>query len=170
MFFGLRLPAVVLVVAGLVLTAAPSADAQGARIDFGGMRQDTSLPVEVSADQLSVDQTNGNAVFSGNVVVGQGEMRMSAAEVRIEYTQGGGGIDRLHATGGVTLANATDAAEAREAVYTIASGEVVMTGDVLLTQGQSAISGQRLVLNLTSGTGVMEGRVQTVFQPGSARN
>jgi len=170
MFFGLRLPAIALVVVGLVLTAASFADAQGARIDFGGMRQDTSLPVEVSADQLSVDQTNGNATFSGNVVVGQGEMRMSAAEVRIEYTQGGGGIDRLHATGGVTLANATDAAEAREAVYTVASGEVVMTGDVLLTQGQSAISGQRLVLDLTSGTGVMEGRVQTVFQPGSARN
>jgi lipopolysaccharide export system protein LptA len=174
MFFGLRLPVIApvlgLVLAGLFVTVAPPAEAQGARIDFGGMRQDTSLPVEVTADQLSVDQTNGSATFSGNVVVGQGEMRMSAAEVRVEYTEGGGGIDRLHATGGVTLANATDAAEAREAVYTIASGEVVMTGDVLLTQGQSAISGQRLVINLTAGTGVMEGRVQTVFQPGSARD
>lgn len=174
MFFGLRLPvtapAFALVLAGIFAPLAQTAEAQGARIDFGGIRQDTSLPVEVTADQLSVNQTDGSATFSGNVVVGQGEMRMSAAEVRVEYTQGGGGIDRLHATGGVTLASATNAAEAREAVYTIASGEVVMTGDVLLTQGQSAISGQRLVINLTAGTGVMEGRVQTLFQPGSAQD
>ena len=170
MFSGFRPFALALIGAGFVLTATPFAHAQGAQIDFGGMQQDTSLPVEVTADQLSVDQGNGSATFTGNVLVGQGEMRLSAAEVRVEYAEGGGGIDRLHATGGVTLANATDAAEAQEAVYTIASGEVVMTGNVLLTQGPNAISGQRLVINLTTGSGVMEGRVQTVFQPGASRN
>ncbi|MBL4916685.1 lipopolysaccharide transport periplasmic protein LptA [Szabonella alba] len=170
MFSGLRPLAFVLIAAALAPIAAPSVHAQGAQIDFGGMQQDTSLPVEVTADQLSVDQANGSATFSGNVLVGQGEMRLSAAEVQVEYTEGGGGIERLHATGGVTLANATDAAEAQEAVYTIASGEVVMTGNVLLTQGPNAISGQRLVINLTTGSGVMEGRVQTVFQPGASRN
>jgi lipopolysaccharide export system protein LptA len=45
-----------------------------------------------------------------------------------------------------------------------------MTGDVLLTQSGSALSGQKLVIDLKAGTGVMEGRVQTVFQPGSAKN
>ena len=65
----------------------------------------------------------------------------------------------------MTLTNASDAAEAKEALYTIDSGNVVMTGDVLLTQGANAISGQKLVLNLKDGTGVMEGRVQTVFNP-----
>ena len=58
------------------------------------------------------------------------------------------------------------AAEAREAVYTVAAGIVEMTGDVLLTQGASALSGQRLVLDLKAGTGVMEGRVSTTFVPG----
>lgn len=140
--------------------------AQQANIAFGGMKQDTTLPVTLDADSLAINNADGSALFSGNVVVSQGEMRLTAGAVQVEYLPDGGGIKTLNATGGVTLVNATDAAEAREAVYTIASGDVVMTGDVLLTQGQNAISGQKLVINLKAGTGVMEGRVQTVFSPG----
>lgn len=144
--------------------------AQGASVAFGGLKQDTTLPVEVSADNLAVSQADGTAVFSGNVLIGQGEMRLSAGRVKVEYTSDGTGISRLFASEGVTLINATDAAEAREAIYTIDSGQVVMTGDVLLTQGGNALSGQKLVIDLKAGTGVMEGRVQTVFQPGKAKN
>ena len=140
--------------------------AQQADIAFAGMKQDTSLPVEVDADNLSINNANGSAVFSGNVVVVQGEMRLTAGEVRVEYTAAGGGIKTLIASGGVTLVSTADAAEAQEAVYPIASGNVVMSGNVLLTQGQNAISGQKLVINLKDGTGVMEGRVKTVFSPG----
>lgn len=142
------------------------ATAQQANIAFGGMKQDTALPVEVDADNLSINNADGSAVFSGNVSVVQGDMRLTAGEVRVEYTADGGGIKTLHASGGVMLINASDAAEAQDAVYTIDEGNVVMTGNVLLTQGQNAISGQKLVLNLKDGTGVMEGRVKTVFSPG----
>lgn len=152
----------------LGLNAGP-APAQQANIAFGGMKQDTSLPVEVDADSLSVNNADGSAVFTGNVVVAQGKMRLTAGEVRVEYTADGGGIKTLHASGGVTLINVADAAEAKDAVYTIESGNVVMTGDVLLTQGANAISGQKLVINLKDGTGVMEGRVKTVFSP-AAKN
>ena len=44
-------------------------------------------------------------------------------------------------------------------------GTVVMTGDVLLTQGSSALSGQKLSIDLKTGTGIMEGRVSTTFIP-----
>jgi lipopolysaccharide export system protein LptA len=155
----------------LALLALPvMAPAQTANVAFGGLKQDTTLPVEVSSDQLTVNQTDGTAVFSGNVLVGQGEMRLAAAVVKVEYTADGSGISKMFASGGVTLINATDAAESQDAVYTIDSGNVVMTGDVLLTQGASALSGQTLVIDLKAGTGVMEGRVQTVFQPGAAKN
>ena len=146
--------------------AGSHATAQQANIAFAGMKQDTSLPVEVDADNLSINNADGSAVFAGNVIVVQGEMRLTAGEVRVEYASAGGGIKTLHASGGVTLINTADAAEARDAVYTIESGNVVMTGDVLLTQGANAISGQKLVINLKDGTGVMEGRVKTVFAPG----
>ncbi|WP_395542631.1 lipopolysaccharide transport periplasmic protein LptA [Neotabrizicola sp. sgz301269] len=140
--------------------------AQPAKVDFGGLKQDTSLPVNVEADSFTVNNADGTAVFTGNVAVAQGEMKMSAAEVRVEYGANGKGISKLHATGGVTLSNAQEAAEAQEAVYTIDSGTVVMTGNVLLTQGASTLAGQKLTVQLKDGTGVMEGRVSTTFVPG----
>lgn len=148
------------------LLASPAA-AQQAGVRFGGLQQDTSLPVEVTSDNLSVDQVSGGALFTGNVLVIQGEMRMTAGEIRVEYAQDGQGIQSLHATGGVTLVSPTDAAEASEAVYTIDSGSVVMTGNVLLTQGSATISGQKLSVNLKDGTGAMSGGVKTIFTPGA---
>jgi lipopolysaccharide export system protein LptA len=150
-----------------VVMAGP-AIAQQANLQFGGLRQDTSLPVEVTSDSLSVDQASGAAVFTGNVLAKQGDMRLSAGTIRVEYTADGKGIDSLIASGGVTLVSPTDAAEAAEAVYTIASGTVVMRGNVLLTQGNAAISGQNLTVNLKNGTGTMTGQVKTVFRPGGA--
>lgn len=155
---------------GWLISLAPAAvQAQaGATVAFGSMKGDPTLPVEITADQLRVNQTSGTAIFTGNVIAIQGTMRLTAPEVQVDYAADGKKIARLHATGGVTLANGGEAAEAQEAVYTIASGEVVMTGDVLLTQGTSAITGKILTVDLATGTGVMEGRVQTVFVPGSA--
>ena len=141
--------------------------AQGTNLAFGGLRADTSQPVEVTADALNVNQADGTAVFTGNVVVGQGEMRLSATEVLVIYKQDRSGIDRLIATGDVVLVNGPDAAEADKADYTIDSGIIVMTGDVLLTQGPNALSGERLNVDLAAGTAQMTGRVKTIFIPDS---
>ncbi len=141
---------------------------QAASIALGTPTFDVATPVEVTADSLSVDQGSGAAVFEGNVLVVQGDVRMSAGAVEIIYSDDtdGNGIEELRASGGVTFVTATDAVEAREAVYSIASGTVVLSGDVLLTQGQNAIAGERLTVNLEGGTGQMEGRVRTVIGGG----
>lgn len=152
---------------GIALGAA--AQAQDTGISFGGLTQDTDAPVEVAADTLDVNQADGTAVFSGNVLVTQGELRLSAARVQVVYAAGDGSsgrIEELLASGGVTIANATEAAEGQDARYNIDAGSVVMTGDVVLTQGATALSGNSLTIDLNTGTGRMEGRVRTIFQTG----
>lgn len=151
---------------GLVLTLcwiAGAAPAQGTQLAFGGLRADPSQPVEVTADALDVDQADGTAVFSGNVVVGQGEMRLSATRVQVIYDTEKSAIARLIATGDVVLVNGPDAAEADAADYTIDTGIVIMTGNVLLTQGPNALSSEKLTVDLTTGTARMTGRVKTIF-------
>ncbi len=150
---------------------APLVHAQGANIALGVQTFDRSQPVEVTADELSIDQSTGQAVFNGNVLVVQGEVRLSAGVVTVEYSQGNGapnGVSRLLASGGVTFVTATDAVEAGEADYSVADSIVELRGDVLLTQGASAIAGDRLTLDLNAGSGRMEGSVRTVFNPGDA--
>lgn len=162
------LTAIIAVPVFLCLSAA--AFAQNANIDFGAAALDQSQPLEITADQLTVDQTAGSAVFEGNVVAGQGEMRLSAGRVQVEYaTENGtptGEIERLLASGGVTLVNGAEQAEARDAVYAVGSSEIIMSGDVILTQGQNALSGEKLIVDLTSGQARMVGRVRTIFQTG----
>jgi lipopolysaccharide export system protein LptA len=155
-----------LILAAGLAALALGAAAQEAKIAFGDLTQDTSLPVEVTADSFAVNNADGSAVFTGNVAVKQGEMTLTAAEVRVEYSPDQTDIDRLIASGGVSITNLADSATAREAVYTIESGVIVLTGDVRLAQGPSTMQGQKLTINLTDGTGVMEGRVTTTFVPG----
>ncbi len=149
---------------GLLLVAG-GAFAQGASVGFGGLKQDPTQPVSITSDSLAVNQSEGTAIFTGDVLAIQGDLRLAATEVTVRYVKGGQDIETINATGGVTLTSPTEAAESKDAVYTIATGSMVMTGDVLLTQGQSAISGQKLVLDVKTGLGNMEGRVQTVFTP-----
>ncbi|MCY4335483.1 MAG: lipopolysaccharide transport periplasmic protein LptA [Litoreibacter sp.] len=155
-----------------LLLCSTSALAQGANVAFGGLKHDASLPVEITADELTVDQATGQAVFIGNVVAGQGAMRLSAGQVEVQYaTSNGettGRIAQLVATQGVTLVNGAEAAEAQRAVYNVEQAEIVMTGDVILTQGQNALSGEQLTVDLTSGNGRMTGRVKTIFRTGDS--
>ncbi len=155
--------------AGLILlVAAQAAAAQGASVPFGGLSLDASLPVEITADALALDQAAGTALFSGTVRVGQGTLRMAADRMEVFYAadaSGTGAIDRMLATGNVTLTNGLESAEAARATYVVTSGIVEMEGDVLLTQGANALSSERLRIDLNAGTGVLEGRVQTIFAP-----
>jgi lipopolysaccharide export system protein LptA len=158
-FRHISLAAVIILCGGLAL-------AQDAKIAFGGLKQDTTLPVEVAAEQFSVNNADGTAVFSGGVTVTQGEMTLTAAEVRVTYNTKGNAISQLVASGGVKITNLGDAAEAGGATYTIDDGKIVLTGNVRLTQGPAAMTGQKLTINLKDGSGVMEGGVTTTFVPG----
>ncbi|WP_108258657.1 LptA/OstA family protein [Mangrovicoccus ximenensis] len=147
--------------------------AQGTGVSLGGVaRNDSGAPVEVTADQLEMNQTEGTALFTGDVLVVQGELRLAAPRILVEYARLPDGslgedVEQITASGGVTMVTPSEAAEAGEAVYSPVRNEVVMTGDVLLTQGPNTLNGQRLVIDLATGTGRMDGRVRTVITPGS---
>ena len=118
-------------------------------------------------NSLQQAQETGRAVFVGNVIVGQGELRLAAQKVTVIYREESAGIERMIATGNVTLVSGLDAAEAERADYTIDSGEIIMTGNVLLTQGLSAIASDKMVIYLKDGTANMTGRVKTILQTGN---
>ncbi len=152
------------------LLLSSQAIAQGAQVPFKGMEIGPNSTVEVTADSLSIDQNTGLAVFTGNVIVGLDEMRLTGNRVEVVYSgQTGGGtapVSMLRASGNVVFTNGTEAAEAENAEFDLEAGLVTMGGNVILTQGQNVLSGQKLRINLNSGTAVIEGRVQTILQAG----
>ena len=157
--------AVSALIAWLAFTVAAAAQVD---IGFGGVAYDSRQPVEVTADNLSIDQSTGEAVFSGNVIIHQGDLRMAAGRVRVTYrdAEGQQTVDQVFATGGVLVTRGADAAEGSEARFDVASAQLTMSGQVLVTQGATAVAGDRLVVNMRTGSGAVEGRVRTVLGNG----
>jgi len=153
----------------MLATALPAA-AQTTSVPFGVVNHDAAAPVEITADSFTVSQRQERAVFAGNVVVGQGEMRLSADRITVEYSaaegEETGRIGRMVASGGVTLVSGSEAAEAERAVYSIDDGIIRLEGNVLLTQGRNALSGEVIVIDLANGSARIEGRVKTIFRTG----
>ncbi|MDT8343547.1 MAG: lipopolysaccharide transport periplasmic protein LptA [Thermohalobaculum sp.] len=156
-----------------VLLLAGGAGAQTAS-PFGGFKHDSKAPIEITSDSLEVQQVNNLAIFAGEVVAGQGTLRLTADRVAVTYTQEKsdsqtGAIRHMRADGNVFLSNGAETATGSWAEYDIETGMVRMGGDVVLTQGGNAISGQSLVIDMNQGTGRIEaqgqGRVKSVFTP-----
>lgn len=158
--------AVTRLIATLLLIGFASVANAQTNITFGTLNADPTAPIEMSADSLNVSQTDGSAVFSGNVVIGQGVMRIAAQRVVVTY-KSGGGIDRLDATGGVTFVTGSEAAEATSAEYSITDQTLIMRGDVLLKQGQNALSADTMRIDLSTGAAQMQGRVRTILNAAS---
>ncbi|MEM9250004.1 MAG: lipopolysaccharide transport periplasmic protein LptA [Pseudomonadota bacterium] len=145
-----------------------AAGAQGTDLTFGDGQATSDQPVEITADALDVNRDAGLATFTGNVVVTQGALRLTGATVNVVYGPGPDGqtdVQEVTAEGNVVLVNGEDAAEGETALYTVATGLIVMTGDVLLTRPDSAMTGEKLTVHVDDGTGRMEGRVTVIFTP-----
>jgi lipopolysaccharide export system protein LptA len=118
----------------------------------------TNAPVDVAADRIEVQDRADRAVFSGNVEVTQADLKLNAARLTVAYSNDGGiQIQRLDASGGVTLRSPSETARSRFAIYDLESKVITMLGQVTLTRGTSNVNGGRLVLDLDSGRAVMDG-------------
>lgn len=158
--------ALVLLVA-LAAGAVGPAAAQGTELRLGQSLQLSDAPLDITADDLEVDQANGVTVFRGNVRASQGGLRLRAGQVALEYRPRADGegqrIDRLVASGGVTLVTPGEAIEAAEATYSLSAQTLDMRGDVVFVQGENVLSGDRFAADLRAGTGRMQGRVRTII-------
>jgi lipopolysaccharide export system protein LptA len=161
-------PALVPVLAAGLVSAA-AAQTQN---PFGGFKHDNTQPIEITADSLEVREAEQRAIFAGEVVAGQGDLRLTAETLNVWYAENGGetgAIERVRAEGDVFLSSGAETARGEWAEYEVTSGLVTMGGGVTLAQGENAIKGERLFVDLTQGTGRIEGgRVRSVFNPASA--
>ena len=119
----------------------------------------SNAPVDVSADRMEVQDRADRAVMAGNVHVKQDELTLDTARLTIAYTNGAGGLQmqRLDAAGGVVVKSPSETASGNFGVYDLDRKLITLIGGVKLVRQQSEISGNRLVIDLTSGRAVVDG-------------
>jgi lipopolysaccharide export system protein LptA len=153
-----------LITLGLLLLS-PKVFAQNASLSLSGTNHDITLPVEITANNLSINQSSNSAIFEGTAYVGQGSLRLSADKIVVSYNQDSGKVTSIEATGKVVFTNGEDVAEAESAIYKINSGLLSMSGNVLLVQGKSIISGNYLDMNILKNIANLSGNVKTTLAP-----
>jgi len=152
----------------LTLLAAPSALAQSVL-----KNHDTYQPLDISAERLEMKQREGRAIFRGAVNVKQGKMTLTSDTLTVFYETEDGienpSIDRLDAQGKVTLTSESETLSGDWAVYDVDRRLVTIGGNVVFTQGDNSLRGERLEFDLVSGLAKLdgeasnEGRVRGTF-------
>ncbi|GLQ04992.1 lipopolysaccharide transport periplasmic protein LptA [Sneathiella chinensis] len=147
---------------------------------------DTDQPIEILADVLEVQQTDQSATFAGNVQVLQGDIRLKADRLTVFYmnksdskqaagNDGPANIRSIEAEGNVFMSSPRETAEGERGIYDVINKRIDLLGNVVLTQGQNVLKGQKVSLDLVSGksriegtgTGNSSGRVRGIFVPGN---
>ena len=128
---------------------------------------DSKAPIDLAADRAEAQDQADRAIFAGNVVVKQGELTLRTARLTVAYAnQNGLDINRIDASGGVTVVSPSETAKGDFAVYDLNEGLITMVGNVRLERGGSFLSGGRLTIDLDTGRAVMDGGIRGVNQSG----
>jgi lipopolysaccharide export system protein LptA len=168
--------------------------------------QDKDQPVQIEAASLEVRDKNKTATFAGDVQVVQGDTTMKCQKLVVFYGQevgiGQGGaqagapkpdtkpalagpkgaqnIRRIEARGGVTVITKDQNASGDLGVYDLIAKTITLTGNVVVSQGQNVIHGERVVVDTVSGNARVESnnqggggtpsRVRALIQPNQNQN
>jgi lipopolysaccharide export system protein LptA len=118
----------------------------------------SDAPVDVAADRIEVQDRADRAILSGNVVVRQGDLTLTAPRLTVAYSGGGGPqLRRIDASGGVVVRGPTETARGEVGIYDLEKRIITLIGGVSLVQKDAKVSGGRLTIDLDSGRAVMDG-------------
>ncbi|MDT0575717.1 LptA/OstA family protein [Croceicoccus sp. F390] len=118
----------------------------------------SNQPVDYAADRIELQDRDNRVVLSGDVVVSQGDLRLTAARTIVNYTDAGTlRIQRITATGGVEVSRGSETARGAVGVYDFDRRIITLVGDVALRRGSDTLNGGRLVIDLASGVSSVDG-------------
>lgn len=150
-------------------------------------------PIDMSADQLELVDADHIAIWKGAVDAIQGDNRMRANQVTLIFSgkaraanassagapgKNWGDVQRMEAEGDVFFVSPQQRARGNRAIYELSSGNLVMTGDVIVAQGDSVVRGDKLIIEVKTGHATMvsaaqgrgaPNRVRGVFYPDQSK-
>jgi len=119
---------------------------------------DSKAPVNYAADHMELQDKQKRVVLSGNVEITQAGLTMRAARTTVAYSDAGElRIQRIDATGGVTVTRGNESARGNAAVYDFNRKIITLVGNVALRRGTDTLNGGRLVIDLNSGVSSVDG-------------
>ena len=167
----------------------------GAGAAVAQLSPQSGAPVDITADQLDVQNQKCLAIYTGDAEALQDTSRLRANTINIynktlpprsgaqNAGQPGsancGQLDRMEADGQVYYVTPNEVVKGDHAVYNADDKTITVTGDVVVSQGKNVTAGTKLVINTDSGVATMasnvtgrgkSGRVRTVVYPNQSQS
>jgi lipopolysaccharide export system protein LptA len=144
---------------------------------------DRDQPIHIVSDRLDAYSEKRMVVFSGSAVATQGARTIRSDRLTLYYKEdkkpagrstgeadGMGNVERVEATGHVTITEGERVVTGESAVFDQDARKITMTGGAVMREGANVIRGDRIIVFLDENRGVVEstesGRVTATIYPG----
>jgi lipopolysaccharide export system protein LptA len=141
-----------------------------------GHKDRSSLPITVKSNELTTDNKEKTAIFSGKVVAKQGDMTIFSDKLVVNYSDKNEEVEKVEALGNVRIVQQNRTGFADQAVYDRRNGRIVLTGNPRVVQGGDSISGKVITYYVdddksdVSSGGDPKARVEAVINPPARKN
>jgi lipopolysaccharide export system protein LptA len=115
------------------------------------------LPTEITSDTMDYDIETRSAVFAGNVHVKDSRLDLKATKMIVQFDESNE-LETITCEGKVTISRDGHLAKGEKATYDYKGGSISLSGNPVLLQGASKISGaERIIFNRAEGKFRTEG-------------
>jgi lipopolysaccharide export system protein LptA len=138
----------------------------------------SKAPIDITADEAEVTNSKCLTIWRGAAEAVQDKARLRADTITVYSTPKGAGADgqpscgetqRIVAEGHVYYVTQQQNVRGDHAVYSQAADQVVITGNVIVVQGNDVARGDKLTLNVATRDAKMESAAAGVGKPGRVR-
>jgi lipopolysaccharide export system protein LptA len=180
--------------------SSPAAASSGPPNALQGFSQNRDKPLKITSVSLEVRDKDKVATFSGDVHLVQGDTTLRSKTLMVFYDDeadkdkaeapkpkpapaAGAAepmsqqIRRVEAKGGVLVTQKDQTATGESGIFDMQANTVTLLGNVVISQGQNVVRGDRLTVDLTSGVSRVECgktqaqcRVQALIQPSAMKD
>ena len=161
----------VILLAGLIVgpARAASPDDAKSKSDDSVFEFNKKEPIYITSDWMEVDQKKNTITYKGKVVTIQSEMTMRSETLTAVYDPEMKQIRQIIAEGKVNAVQGTRMATGDRAIFDEKAKTVTLTGNPVMRQGNSQVTGSRIIYYIDQDRAVAEGkdsvRVQVTIFP-----
>jgi lipopolysaccharide export system protein LptA len=114
-------------------------------------------PIYITADWMEVDQNKNTITYKGRVVTIQGDMTVRSETLTADYNPDMKQIKQIVAEGKVNATQGDRVATGEKVVFDDQTKTVTLTGNPIMRQGNSQISGSKVIYFVENDRAVVEG-------------
>jgi lipopolysaccharide export system protein LptA len=157
----------------LAASAAPPAKEETKK-GASGFELNKKDPIYITADWMEVDQNKNTITYKGRVVTIQADMTMRSEALIAYYDPETKQMKQIVAEGKVNATQGNRVATGEKAVFDDKSKTVTLTGNPVMRQGNSQVTGTKVVYYMDQDRAIAEGdgkvRVQATIFPEELKN